>query len=253
MPGRSPLGPAGLTRRGLVAGGLAGLALAGGLAGAGFSLRWHATPRRRPYLTEDHLQGLLALPAAQRRVLFVGNSFTLRHDVPGQVARRATVPLQIAVAAANGARLVETWRIGAFRAVLRAGWDVLVLQDFSTTVLRAPDRWGAAYAMRAMAAEAGQGTAVLLYPNWAPPQGHPVYRGGRLAARSASRDAFAARLTAFYGGMAAREGWVRAPVTEALHGDIRLYSDPDGHHLSPAGAARVADVLWQELRGLLDD
>ena len=141
-----------MRRRGVLIGGLA----AGGLAlgGAGAAFRWHATPRRFPYLQDEHLQSLLSLPPTPRRVLFVGNSFTHHHDMPAQVAALAAaegVSLQVAVAAANGARLIETWRIPVFRDLLLEGWDALVLQDLSTMVLRAPDRWGAEFAMRAMA------------------------------------------------------------------------------------------------------
>jgi hypothetical protein len=242
-------------RRRAVLTGALGLAGLGAAGTAAVSLRWHSSPRREPYLTQAHLEGLRDLAAAPARVLFVGNSFTLMHDIPGQVARAAateTVPVQIAMAAANGARLVESWRIGALRAVLRDGWDVLVLQDFSATVLRAPDRWGASHAMRAMAREAAAG-AVLIYPNWALPAGHPVYRGagGFLAATPADRDDFAARITVFYEGLAAREGWHRAPVTEALHDDIARFTAADGHHLNAQGSARVSAVLWKSLRGLL--
>ena len=55
------------------------------------------------------------------------------------------VTVQVAIAAAKGRmRLIETWRLDASRRVLGTGWDVLVLQDFSATVLRAPDRWASA-------------------------------------------------------------------------------------------------------------
>lgn len=236
-----------------------GLALSAGLGAAGgtaaLTFRWHSRPRRGPFLTEAHLRQLQAMPPAPARVLFVGNSFTLMHDIPGQVAaaaQAAGVPVQIGLAAAYGARLIETWRIDSFRAVLATGWDVLVLQDFSATVLRAPDRWGAAHAMRGMARASGAG-AVLLYPNWALPEGHRVYRdgGGFLAAPPADRADFAARITDFYGGLAAREGWRRVPVTEAFQADISLYTGKDGHHLNAAGARRVSALIWENLRAVL--
>ena len=126
----------------------AGLTVAGGVAAsAGFTLRLHATPRQWPKLEAEHLSKLMALPLTPQRVLFVGNSYTLDHDLPQQVealAGREDVSLQVGVAAARGARLIETWHIPEFRAVLDFGWDVLVFQDLSTTVLRAPDRWGSA-------------------------------------------------------------------------------------------------------------
>lgn len=157
-----------MKRRTLLAG-MAGLGAAAGVGGlAGFTFRWHATPGRYPALTDAHLQGLADLAPSPTRVLFVGNSMVLHHDVPALVAARAQAaghPVQTAMAAGRGARLIETWKIEAFRAALRLGWDILVLQDYSGTPLRAPDRWGSAWAMRAMAEEAGA-KGVLLYPTW---------------------------------------------------------------------------------------
>ena len=85
------------------------------------------------------------------------------------------------------------------------------------------------------------------------PDGHRIYRGqeGLGVAVPESRADFAARITAFYGGVAERNGWVRAPVTEALHDNISLYIGDDGHHLNAQGAAQVSAVLWDSLRGVL--
>lgn len=235
----------------------AGVALGTALAGAGAAtFRWHAQPRRVPDLRDAHLRDLQGLPSgAGARVLFVGNSMTLRHDLPGQVAALATeagVALQIASAAARGSRLIETWQIEAFRTTLETGWDVLVLQDFSTTCLRAPDRWGSAYAMRAMA-QMSRAHSVLLYPTWAFPPAHRVYQkgAGMLSRPPADPAAFANCITAHYGGIAEAEGWARAPVTEALQSDVALWLEEDLHHPNPIGTARIADVLWQSLQPLL--
>jgi hypothetical protein len=180
---------------------------------------------------------------------------TLHNDLPRAVAARAATagdPLQVATAAARGARLVETWRIEAFRAVLEVGWDVLVLQDFSTTCLRAPDRWGSVRAMRAMV-QAARPQAVLLYPTWAFPSGHSVYqRGAGLLSRPPEDPAaFARCITAHYAGIAQAEGWVRAPVTEAMQPDATPWLKADLHHPNPAGTDRIVGVLWQSLRPLL--
>lgn len=262
-----------LTGLGAVLGtGLAG----GGLGAAGLTLRWHKTPRTTPFLTEAHLQTLAALPrGAAPRVLFVGNSFTLMHDIPAQVAALAAAegqPLSVGMAAANGARLIETWRLPAFRAALDLGWDLLVLQDFSATALRAPDRWGSRLAMRRMARRSGARAGVL-YPTWAFPPGHRTYAGGAGfgAAVPADPAAYAAAITAHYSAAAADLGWPRAPVTEAFGpgtsgtgdlgtGDLGTgafgtgaapYLGSDQHHLNAAGAARVAQLIWQSLAPLL--
>ena len=71
---------------------------------------------------------------------------------------------------------------------------------------------------------------MVIYPNWGMPDGHRIYRGqeGLGVAVPESRADFAARITAFYGGVAERNGWVRAPVTEALQGNISLYIGDNG-------------------------
>lgn len=241
-----------LARLGLILGLGGGVALAAGAGGLTFRL--HTTPRRIPFLTPDHLEELTQMPPARPRLLFVGNSMTHMHDLPARVAAAAArdgVALQIGVAAANGARLIETWRLPAFRHMLSQGWDVLVPQDFSTTCLRVPDRWGSAYAIRSMARQAQAG-AVVLYPTWAFPIQHRVYRerSSILSATPSTPEDFADRIIAHYASLAHIEGWVRAPVTEAMQPDPTPYLADDKHHLNPDGAALVADILWQSLRDL---
>lgn len=228
--------------------GLGGLTLAGGA----FTFRWHSFPQRKPLLTNAHLQGLINIPLSTPRVLFIGNSMVLNHDLPARVANRAAregVGLQVVTAAARGARLIETQRIGALGPVLDLGWDALILQDFSTVSLRAPDRWGSVYAMRTLARRA-KASAVLLYPTWAPPASHRIYHGGGPLGGVTPQDPadFAARITAHYDGIAEVEGWRRAPVTEAMAPDPTDWLNPDLHHLNAVGADHVAGVLWDSLR-----
>lgn len=246
-----------MRRRQIIAGSVAALAVP--LSGAAFAtLRWHASPRRTPYLTDAHLQKLRDLRSGpEQRVLFVGNSMTLQHDLPAAVADLAVAEgyrLQVGTAAARGARLVETWRIDAFLAVLEQGWDVLVLQDFSTTCLRAPDRWGSAFAMREMA-RAARASEVLLYPTWAFPPRHSVYLKGAGAFSNPPADpaAFARCITAHYAGIAQARGWVYAPVTEAMGPDATPFLEDDLHHPNGNGTALIAATLWDRLRPLLRD
>ncbi|WP_300064302.1 hypothetical protein [uncultured Roseobacter sp.] len=241
-----------MRRRTLLLGGSILIGAGTVVGAAAMTFRLHATPHRVPDLTEAHLGALRNLPRGSGlRVLFVGNSMTLRHDLVERVAAQATVSEaapQIAVAAARGARLIETLRIAAFRKMLEIGWDILVLQDFSTVSLRAPDRWGSAFAMQAMA-EAAQPRAVVLFPTWAFPPRHRVYRegAGALSRPPANPDAFAQAIIAHYEGVARSHGWHRAPVTEAFLPDATPWLEEDLHHPNPAGTARLADVLWQSL------
>lgn len=240
-------------RRQLLASGvMTGAALAG-LVGIGAGRRWHSAPRRQPYLTAAYLAGLKTRTLGQRpHVLFIGNSNTVRHNVPELVAQAAAtdhVWLEVAMAAANGARLVETAQIPELEPVLTRGWDVLVLQDFSTTCLRAIDRLGALWAMRRLVRLARPET-VLLYPNWAFPLRHRIYRegGARFSKIPDNPTDFAARIIDFYGSVAQKEGWHRVPVTETLFPDMQPYLAPDNHHLNAKGAEQVAQLIWQTLQ-----
>lgn len=237
--------------------GLAMTAVAAGIGGtAAMTFRWHGTARRAPFLTDGHLAGLARPEDPGPRVLFIGNSYTLQHDIPGRVAAHAAAEgrqIRVAMAAAHGARLVQTQRIPALQTVLRDGaWDALVLQDFSDTPLRITDRWGSAHAMARLTRQAGS-PPVVLYPTFALPPDHRIYHAGPTSLRAVPRDPadMAARITAFYGGVAEAHGWVRAPVTEALFDDIEGWIADDRHHLNAAGAEVVARVLWDSLRDIL--
>lgn len=224
--------------------------------GSALTLRWHVTPRRTEKLTAAHLNSLYDLPVGEGpRVLFVGNSMILRHDLPmrvGRLAAEAGVKLHVGVAAARGARLIETWQIGAFREVLAEGWDILVLQDFSTTCLRTADRWGSVAAMRDMAGMSG--AEVVLYPTWAFPPGHRVYTqgGGWLSQTPAGPNDFAHCILTHYGGIAEEMGWLRAQVTEAFQPDATPWLEPDLHHPNVQGSDLIASEIWKSLQILVN-
>ncbi|SDN62220.1 hypothetical protein SAMN05216196_1011097 [Lutimaribacter pacificus] len=233
---------------------LAGMGLAAtGAAGAGAVLRLHSTPRRTPLLTGAHMSELLARELSRPRVLFIGNSMLLRHDVPTRVAGLAKadgVPIGVATLAATGARLVETMRIAGIGAVLRRGWDTVVVHDFTGTPLRAVDRWGSALAIGRIARLAAP-APLLLCPPFPAATGHPVYERAGLLARvpDGPRD-FADRTMAHYGGLG-------HPVTDLPHRWLDavgagqgLYAR-DGHHASVAGADFMAERIWDALRGML--
>jgi hypothetical protein len=242
---------------------LAGTAAAVVVAAAGVAsvatFRLHRSPRQGRFLDPGYLVDLRERMQAVRgpRILFVGNSMTLRHDIPARVAALAAaegVALSAAMAASDGARLVESVRIEALRELLSdVGWDALVLQDFTKTPLRAWDRWGAAWAAARMALRAGR-PPVLLFPPWPDAPGHPVYRsGGCLEAVPDGPDDFARRTMAFYERLAGAEGFHVAPVPPLwveTGPDRRLYGR-DGHHASVAGAEFVARILWRSLSPLL--
>ena len=79
------------------------------------------------------------MPSAQPsslNVLFIGNSFTARNDVPGLIARLAEahdLRLQHRLISAGGASLRMHWNKGEATATIRRGrYDYVVLQEQST-------------------------------------------------------------------------------------------------------------------------
>ncbi len=245
-----------INRRRVMMGAAAGLLTAGTAGSATLTFRWHQTPRRHPFLTDAHLQQLPMPPDGPPRVLFIGNSLLLHHDVPGRVARLAQaegMALRPALAAANGARLVETMRIKALADVMRPGmWEALVLQDFTRTPLRLLDRVGSLRAMSTMVKRVGP-VPVLLFPPWPARAGHPVYRdAGRLTPEPANPEDYAARTMRHYHNLARHLNARVAPVPDRwLEARNPALYVPDRLHASPEGAGFVAEVLWEELRGML--
>ena len=240
----------------MILGGGALGAAAIGAGGAGI-FRLHATPRRRPFLTDAHLNALDASALPEPRLLFIGNSMVLRGDLPARVVARAAADgqsLGVATAAAEGARLIETWRIETFREMLtREPWDAVVVQDFTKTPLRAIDRAGSAFAIRAIARAAAP-AHLLLYPPFPAAAGNAVYRdAGRLTAVPESPEDYARRSTAHYAALAGgRITVVHVPSRWLEEGEAGFYA-PDGHHPSEAGSDFIAGVIWDHLRFILQN
>ena len=239
----------------LSAAALTGVTALGGVA----TLRLHNSPRTDPFLTVSHLSGIEAANLPRPRILFIGNSMVLGHDVPAKVAALAKTDghdISAATAAANGARLIETIRVSQMNSVLKPElWDAVVLQDFTETPLRAPDRWGSALAMRRIAGKVAP-AKILLYPPWPGDVGHPIYDdAGRLKAQPENPSDYAARTMAHYSRVARANGFALAPVPqvwlEAVATGERLY-DQDGHHANARGATLAARVLWDSLKPLLN-
>jgi len=78
--------------------------------------------------------------AAPLKVLFVGNSFTARNDLPGLVARLAAARgrrLEHRLISAGGASLRMHWNKGeAPKAIREGGYDYVVLQEQSTLPIK---------------------------------------------------------------------------------------------------------------------
>jgi hypothetical protein len=80
--------------------------------------------------------------AKSTRILFIGNSFTRRNDLPGMIARLAaagkpTRAVETEEVIANGMALKTHWTRGDARAAIgREKWDFVVLQEQSTLPLK---------------------------------------------------------------------------------------------------------------------
>src|SRR5262245_38297752 len=75
-------------------------------------------------------------PAGPRSVLFVGNSFTARNDLPGGIATLAAargIQFRHRLISAGGASLRTHWNAGEAESAIRSGgYDAVVLQEQST-------------------------------------------------------------------------------------------------------------------------
>ena len=114
-----------------------------------------------------------------RVVLFVGNSYTLYHDVPSQVARLAEdagSAISPEMIAEGGAHLgLHTTTTGALERIARGGLAAVVVQDQSTGPLHDRARFEEGVARLARAARAVRAELVW-YETWARATGHAVYR-----------------------------------------------------------------------------
>jgi hypothetical protein len=74
--------------------------------------------------------------AAPRKILFIGNSFTARNDLPGLIARLATArgkSMEHCLISSGGASLRTHWNAGEARQAIKDGhFDHVVLQEQST-------------------------------------------------------------------------------------------------------------------------
>ncbi|WP_424932468.1 SGNH/GDSL hydrolase family protein [Amaricoccus macauensis] len=221
--------------------------------------------RRDPFLTDDYLERLTEHyrqpTAAERpqRILFIGNSITLGHDVPSRVAARAAaegVEVEVAMAAAGGAHLRDTARISRLGPLLEASeWDVLVLQDHTTTPFRETDREVSADTIAGLAARA-RTRNVVLYPPWPRAPGHAFYRheAADNTLQPKGPEEFARRTIEFYESVARQNGYAVAPVPqrwlEAVELREPVYAG-DNYHASAEGAELAAQVIWKTLRSII--
>jgi hypothetical protein len=183
-----------------------------------------------------------SIPGGRRAsVLFIGNSFTARHDLPGRVAALAAargVLVEHRLLWAGGASLRRHWNKGEAATAIAGGrWDWVVLQEQSTLSLKNAGRFGENVRLF-VGPVRDAGAKLALYMTWA---------------RRSAGDAAHARLAAAYEAVGAEVGATVVPVGRRWHqrmltGDATLY-DRDGSHPSPAGTDLAASVFVETLIG----
>jgi len=169
------------------------------------------------------------------RILFVGNSFTARNNLPGLLkglAGARGVDLEHKLISAGGASLRQHLNAGkALEAVATGGFDTVVLQEQSTLPIKSPARFReGARDFHTAISQAGAQTA--LYQTWA---------------RRNAPDTQQA-LTDAYAGSAVELGATLVPVGMVWERFLSQYDEPvlhdeDNSHPALAGSYLAACVF----------
>jgi hypothetical protein len=174
-------------------------------------------------------------------VLFIGNSFTARNDLPGLVARLAEArgkSLQHRLISAGGASLRTHWNAGEARKAIQEGqYDCVVLQEQSTLPVKNAKRMHENVRLFDEVIKAA-GAKTVLYMTWA---------------RQAAPESQQA-ITDAYVGIGRELAATVAPVGLAWQRFLREHDRPalhdkDQSHPTPAGSYLAACVFLAVLFG----
>src|SRR5262245_21642562 len=176
---------------------------------------------------------------AAMNVLFIGNSFTARNDLPGLVARLAAArgcELGHRLISAGGASLRTHWNAGQAPQAIRDGnYDAVVLQEQSTLPVKNAVRMHENVRLFDEAIKAS-GAQTVLYMTWA--------RQHAPQSQQATTDAYTA-IGRELGAMVAPVGTAWQQFL-AKH-DQPVLHDKDQSHPSPAGSYLAACVFLSAL------
>jgi len=177
------------------------------------------------------------------RILFIGNSYTSRNQLPrllADLAAEAARPTRVEfdLVFAGGASLKRHWNAGIAQERLgRQSWNYVVLQEQSTLPVKNPARYHEN--VRLFAPEIGRrGAKMALYLTWS--RQHAPDTQDRI---TAAVEAIAAEVDA----LVVPVGIAWRTVT-ATHSDMQLYTD-DGSHPTVAGSYLAACVFLATLFG----
>jgi hypothetical protein len=175
-------------------------------------------------------------PAGPRSVLFIGNSFTARNDLPGLIATLAAARGKVfrhRLISAGGASLRTHWNAGEAVNAIRSGkYDAVVLQEQSTLPVRNATRMHENIRLFDSAIKAA-GARAYLYMTWA--------RRGAPEAQTTITEAYTA--------IAKELGATVVPVGVAWQTFLRRHAQPvlhdrDGSHPTLAGSYLAACVFF---------
>ena len=206
-------------------------------------------------------------------ILFIGNSFTNDGPIPDLVSDLAVAagwpaPNVTSVARTGRDLTFHTQNGGTSRAIDQGGWDIVVLQEFSTKPTEVGDPLE--FKMDATTlydrVKASSSTAlIIMYLTWARHEDHSIYDNSFLNAihgMAPGREEMQAQLNYHYHDVAeiyipansvatsVTDAWV-APVGEAWHAEwqdqnIGLH-DTDGYHGSIFGQYLNALVIYSTI------
>ena len=104
------------------------------------------------------------------RILYIGNSFTTRNDLPALLGNIADmgmgINLESKVISAGGASLRRHWNAGAANSISNEKWDYVVLQEQSTLPIKNPKRFHE-NVREFVPAINESGAQMVLYMTWA--------------------------------------------------------------------------------------
>lgn len=201
-----------------------------------------------------------ASPASElvTKVLFVGNSLTLRNDLPGmlkEIAATKGIPVETSTSAKGSARLKHhSADTGLLQLMDETAWDFVVLQEHTQLPAMdesdvARDTLPFAAELAARARQVSAETRVVFYMGMAHREGDQFHKKTLPAVGSYS--GMQNRTNATYRRMAKNNNAMLAPVGEvwarmrAAHPGIELYVDE--RHPSVAGTYLAACVFFTTL------
>jgi hypothetical protein len=178
------------------------------------------------------------------RVLFIGNSYTARNDLPGRlqaIGRAVRRPITVRLIAAGGAPLKRHWNAAGTIDAINEGWDACVLQEQSTLPVRSPARYFESVRLFDQAIRAAGGRTFLYLP-W-----HRQAEANRWPALSSAVLSIAREVdaTVVPVGIAWRSALARDP-------ELELYA-ADGSHPTALGTTLAAFSFARSLLGQLPD